>query len=279
MHALIKLFDLSLARANDPRSKESLRALAGDLERFYLRNNNYYEQAEANDHSRYYEAILPLLVDLKTETPERKVRVLEMGAGKTGFPEWLEKKGDRDWVDVTAQDISDTNGVWLNERVDHTVFGDATVSIEGGPYDLAFCTFVYEHLVRPDLFLKTCHGSLRRGGILVIFCPRYDVPGYIPPALRRLPKRQQLVWNICLSVRTARAALLRTPTFWIATRPAALTGTYFRDADAVHLVSKKDLTLALKQFGTRIPISLAPTGPWDWFWSRALLLCEAYKKD
>lgn len=224
------------------------------LSEFYDTHTEYFSQAAQNNHSSYYDLYLPIIDELIQSNPERRIRVLEVGAGRSSFPRWLEEKQRRAQVEVTLQDITPSNESWLLENADHVIVCDATAQIPGGPYDLIFCTFVYEHLIRPDRFLENAMAALKSGGVLIITAPRYDFPGYTPPALRRHSRLDRLVWNAALAVRKSRQVLSGRPQFWIATKPAVLNGPFYRDADAVHLVSKTDIRMALRTVATEIPL-------------------------
>ncbi|WP_159460304.1 class I SAM-dependent methyltransferase [Tistlia consotensis] len=250
--------------------------LEARLAAFYAADEGYFEFAESLDHSRFYEALRPHIEAAMTE--RRRLRVLEFGAGRSGFPDWLEAVGLRQRIELTAQDVTALNRDWLAARCEAVLLGDAAEGLAGGPYDLIFSTFVYEHLVRPDRVVEACVSALAPGGLLAIFSPAYVMPGYVPPALRARPRAQGLTVTLFLWLQALKVRLGGRPNFWVAAEPALFERGYFVDADAVHLVAPADLDRLLAGRAVRRPLRLPAQGLADWVWSRFLLLAALYEK-
>ena len=207
-----------------------------------------------------------------------KIRILELGAGRTGFPDWLECAELRKSAEFVAQDVTGINRAWLEQRCDEVLIGDAADRLTGGPYDMIFSTFAYEHFVSPARVLETSLAVLAPGGLLGIVSPLYVAPGYIPPALRHLPRWKGLAASCFLAWQNLYARLCGRPNFWIVTEPALFTHGYRIDADAVHLVSSGDLAVSLRNRAERLPLRLPARDWWDWVWTRFLLLAALYRK-
>lgn len=173
------------------------------------------------------------------------VKVAELGAGRTGFADFLGPLRSR--VEFHAHDVTDTNRTHLEGVADRTHIGAVTAVADAAPFDVVFSTFVYEHVVRPREFIDAQLSMIESGGSIFIFSPRYDWAGYIPPSLRHMPT-SVMIWN-AMKVWTAhwRSAVSNTPRFLLVEDPAMFhTEDWHRDADAIHLASLADLRAYLK---------------------------------
>jgi 2-polyprenyl-3-methyl-5-hydroxy-6-metoxy-1,4-benzoquinol methylase len=234
-----------------------LDALSDRLRAYYTNSAEYFKEAEG-DKSRFYDLLKPALQRIIAE--RGTVRVLEFGAGRTSFPRWLSEQGLRANVTFAAQDVTPINQEQMNAICDETLFGD--VEAINGQFDVIFSTFVYEHLVHPRRLLLHCIRLLTPGGLLFIVCPRYSFPGYIPPALRHLPRWRQLLLSV-----------------WIVTEPALFATGFRRDADAIHMVSRTDLDLTLRPHCDAVRLELPPVRtPRDFALNRLALLVALYRK-
>jgi SAM-dependent methyltransferase len=269
---------LPLVRAEDPAAGPALAILAGRLAEFYSSDSKYFDFAGKSDHSRFYESLKPHLSELAAKRAPRRVRLLELGAGRTSFPAWLESVGLRTVVEFVAQDITALNREWLTARCDDVLICDAADGLAGGPYDLVFSTFVYEHLIRPAQVVEASLATLAPGGLLAIFSPHYVLPGYVPPAMRAMPLAKRWAATLLLAWQKWWAAWRRRPNFWIVTEPALFVRGYFMDADAVHLVSEADLRILLGSRVDPLPLNFPAKSLRDWVWSRFILLAVLYRK-
>lgn len=164
-------------------------------------------------------------------------RILEIGAGRSGFHRKLAEAGlwKTGRVHYTAHDVTDANQDYLRERADETFIGSASKMT--GTFDIVFHSFVLEHIVRPRAFLDHVFALLPLAGFHIFSCPRYDVPGLAPPSIAHcglFGRLKYLLFNV-------RRALSGSPRFPLLPDPAILHGPYFRDADAIHCVALRDI--------------------------------------
>jgi 2-polyprenyl-3-methyl-5-hydroxy-6-metoxy-1,4-benzoquinol methylase len=229
---------------------QSVDARLSDVERrlssFYTENSEYYEEASGKKDPIYH----PLLSVLarKRGSVNRPLKVIELGAGRTSFPAFVRESKvftEAD-IDFLAHDINGTNSDFYEEHDIKYIIGDWEKVSQHAPFDVLFCTYVYEHLVSPHLFLENATRSLSDNGSLVIVCPKYVVPGYVPPAIRWLPSWQQHALTCRLSLSNLGAMFLKRPKFWICTDAAFSHRPFRRDYDAVHMVSSGDLRAYLE---------------------------------
>ncbi len=204
--------------------------------------------------------------------PARPCRVLEIGAGRSGFAKFLRARGAREEIHLTSQDITKTNLAHLRESSDEVITGN--IDRLEGSWDLIFHSYVYEHLCRPREFNERLWSLLSPGGHLLIQCPRYDFPLYFPPAWDHLGLPAKL-WR---AARLAAGDFLKAGRFTIFSDPAVFHLPFVRDRDAVHRVRKSDLHWL---FGTRATVrefDLAPGSAKDWIVKKLLTLRVVLQK-
>jgi hypothetical protein len=131
---------------------------------------------------------------------------------------------------------------------------------------------VYEHMTRPKANLQHQLAMLKPNGSIFLASPRYDLPGYISPSARHLPRLRRLEIVLQLMLRRMRVLCGGSADFLIHLEPAALHGPWFRDADAVHWVSVWDLKRWLPDDAVIRPIRISAAGLRGRFWARFLLL-------
>lgn len=227
-------------RETDPK----IQAMRSRLDGFYATTNQYDAFNAVSDQSRCWKPVLDTITDLAERDPSRPVRVLEFGAGRSGFGRFLPAK-IRSAVHWTVQDVVDANADFLREEADTVHVGDLMGL--SGEFDVVFSTYVWEHVSNPAQTLDVLLNMLSPHGALYLFSPRYDLPFYRPPALRHLSMPRQVVASLLLIKDRVRVKLGGRPGFWITPEPAVLNvDDWFRDADAVHLVSLKDLEAATR---------------------------------
>lgn len=231
------LHEAILVRASprDPR----IRRLEAELQKFYYGNSMYYDCAD-NDKELFYGPIIEHLVDME-KSVKRTLRVLEIGAGRTKFLESVRNRYPNMRVEFYAHDINDTNIKYYQQRKMNFIIGGWEQIRRSLPFDFIFSTFVYEHVCDPQAFLETTTARLTQNGSFAVICPKYVVPGYVPPAIRWLPWWYKHVLTLALAVSNLLVKITRRPKFWICIRPSVLTRGWARDYDAVHMVSTADL--------------------------------------
>ncbi|MCC6321888.1 MAG: class I SAM-dependent methyltransferase [Phycisphaerales bacterium] len=198
-----------------------------------------------------------------------KVRVLEFGAGRTGFGDYLGELRNR--IEFHTQDVTPQNEEFLRTQCDRVHVGD--VLELPGPYDVVFSTFVWEHVSNPVRVLTHLLDSLSVGGSLYIASPRYDLPGYTPPTARHYGTLSRAGLLASLTLRRLFTRLGGRPAFLIHTDPSMFHRPWYRDADAIHWVSLHDLRRALPEgFELTLPPTTAPAGLKGRIWHSFCLL-------
>ena len=222
---------------SDPKSgsneHESLRRR---LDEFYAATDEYTAFQQSNSRESLYDVVAECLGKInKTSAPPR---VLELGCGRTNLPTSLKNRG----IDVhfTAQDVTDYNRDYLEPIADDIHVGDIA-ELEPG-YDLILSTYVFEHVSNPGEFLEHVDRILSPGGFHMLVCPRYDYFGYVCPSVRHLSKPKQLWHSAQLTLSRLKNNVLGRERFWVNTDPALFhTKKWFRDSDAIHLVSEAEV--------------------------------------
>jgi SAM-dependent methyltransferase len=238
----------------------AVRALRARLDEFYATTDAYPVFRETPDNSPYFRAMAPYLNGLLARTAD-KVRVLELGAGRASFPSHFADLRGR--IEFHAQDVTPQNRDYLAGVADRVIIGD--LSGIDGEYDLIFSTYVFEHVATPGPFLGHVRRLLRPGGVHVVVCPRYDVPGYLCPSLRHRPLATRLGLHVKLAASRAAALLGGRPRFWVNTDPAVFHGPWYTDADAVHVVSQSDVARWHRRHGfkvRRLPLESSGVRAW-----------------
>ena len=226
------------AQSDDSR----LQAIQDALKSFFRDNKSYYREAEGNK-DYIYRPVLKLIADMAQSN--HPPRVLELGAGRTSFPRFLREHKTGIQIDLIAHDINETNVDYYAQNSIKFVVGDWPQIKAEGPFDLCFSSFVYEHLVEPHNFLKGMIENLTPTGKIVIVCPKYIVPGYVPPAIRWLPLWKQHLLTCYLSLSNMLTKITKRCNFWICVEPTIIRRPYRRDYDAVHMVSTEDVRAAV----------------------------------
>ena len=207
----------------------------------------------------------------------RPCRVLEIGAGRSGFGKFLREQGAREEIHLTSQDITTANLAHLRESSDEVFTGN--IDRLEGTWDLIFHSYVYEHLCRPREFNERLWSHLAPGGYLLIQCPRYDFPLYFPPAWDHLPLPAKLWQTLKLLAGDLAAAGARTGSrFTIFSDPAVFHLPFVRDRDAVHRVRKSDLRALFGDRATLREFDLAPGSLKDWIVKKLLTLRVTLEK-
>lgn len=233
-------------------SAEEHGELQHKLGRFYASIPDYTAFHSASDQGHCWEHVARAITKLLQGAPERtgrRIEVLEVGAGRSGFGHWLVEEGLRQRVHWTTQDVTARNRDWLAAHSDSVVLGEVPGIDAQESFDIIFSTYVLEHVPAPARHLDALARMLRPGGSLFIFCPRYDVPGYACPSSRHLDRPARLRLQLRAAGYRAMSLVRGIPAFLIQTDLAAFHGPFFTDADAVHWVSLIDLQLWARRTG------------------------------
>lgn len=176
------------------------------------------------------------------------VQLLEFGAGRTLLGAHLGPL--RSSTTFTVQDITPLNEGHLREQADNVYIGP--LETMPGSYNVIFSTYVWEHIAAPRRTLDLLLDRLAPGGSLLLFCPRYEMLGYVPPALRHHGRLGGLAISLRLVLSRLAARISGKAQFLVVPDPALFHGPWYRDADAVHLVSRQDLKLHLGHRGVTV---------------------------
>jgi SAM-dependent methyltransferase len=225
----------------DPRTKE----LRERLDSFYAQTSDYSAFHESNWQPVYWQPIAAYALKLLADKGE--CRILEFGAGRTGFKKYMQEYlqdaeieqelGDRLIFDV--QDVTPQNQDYLAAQAKQVYIGDLLEVRQ--KYDIIFSTFVWEHLTTPRAVLDHLLSLLNPGGSIFLISPRYDLPFYLSPSCRHLSKGDRIKLSLWLSLKRLLTLFGQKPSFLIHLDPVLFHQKWFRDADAIHWVSLWDL--------------------------------------
>jgi SAM-dependent methyltransferase len=211
------------------------------LDQFYRTTDDYQAFQDRSWHPNLWSLIVKDITHLNGGT----ARVLEIGAGRSGFYEYLRQC--RVDAHFTAQDVTPKNDCYLRENADEVVIGP--LQRVTGIFDIIFSTFVLEHVTDPVATLERCWSLLKPGGTLFIFCPRYDAPFYLSHSADHYAGIVRAAIALRLAAARARTLLTQLPRFFIHTDPALFVLPWQRDRDAVHWVSYFDLAIFFRRRG------------------------------
>lgn len=213
--------------------------LARRLTKFYQASEDYVAFQEPSCQLKLWSQVARRVSNLLEAHPDRKVSILEVGAGRSGLARYFSEIGIRSKVHLHAQDVTPRNAEWLAEHFDSLTIGP--VEDVSGRHDVVLSTQVLEHVTDPRRFLDELWHKTETAGAVFIMCPRYDFPFYLPRSadhlsiFRRLALSIQLLGIRLWTVVSGRAA-------WLVHRdPAVFHMPFFRDRDAVHWVSLFDI--------------------------------------
>jgi 2-polyprenyl-3-methyl-5-hydroxy-6-metoxy-1,4-benzoquinol methylase len=210
------------------------------LDAFYCSVTDYSAFETPSEQTSCWEHVADKIRALSAN--DKPVRVLEIGAGRSGFGQFLLAQGLRKQCVWTAQDVTQQNADWLNTYADKVIFGDIETACAEDGYEIVFSTFVLEHVVNPPAHLARLASLAKAAqGTLFIFCPRYDVPGYLAPSCRHLSRTLKLQFLLISVLSRIKTILTGKSAYLIQTDLAAFHQPFFTDADAVHWVSQLDL--------------------------------------
>lgn len=190
-----------------------------------------------------------------------RCRVLEFGAGLSGFSDYLGEL--RASVDLTVQDVTPVNERYLRPRADRLHIG-SVLEIDG-QFDVIFSTFVFEHVSDPRGTLEKLMTLLAPGGSLYTFCPRYDFPFYLSHSADHYGRARRFALGLGVMMRRIWSLISRKPAFLIHCDPAMLKMEWRMDRDAIHWASLIDLRLFFRGRGTARKLPISSGAPKDWF--------------
>ena len=246
-------------------------ALRGALDRFYQNSPNYEAFVAASEQTNCWRWVVEKIQAVIAR--KGSCRVLELGCGRTGFRQFF----NAPQMHFAVQDVTPLNTEYLRTQAKEVFVGDLlTVS---GSYDVIFSTFVFEHVTNPQAMLERCWTLLEPGGALFVFCPRYDVPFYLPPSFDHRSRVEKCRAGLYLLTRRIRTWLSTTPDFLIMTDPALFHCEWARDRDAVHAVSLFDLRAFARRRGVLRCFTIPSGGIKDWIVKNLLQVNVAIEKS
>lgn len=240
--------------------------LQARLKTFYDTTRDYEAFAESNWKPDFWLPIRDAVQRLVAESGQ--CSVLEFGAGRTSFGEFLGPL--RLSVKFDVQDVTDLNVEHLSRQADEVHL--CSLREIHKRYDVIFSTFVWEHLTEPRASLNHLLSLLTDRGVLFLASPRYDFPCYLSPSIRHRLAVQRARVALWLLWRRLLTRFSRGADFLLHIDPAVFHRPWFRDADAIHWVSRWDLVCSVPDGWTVRDIRISSNGAWHWFWSRFLLL-------
>lgn len=219
---------------------EQIAKLRDRMDHFYASTQDYMAFMQPSAMPERWAHVRAAISRLASN--QNPTKILEFGAGRSGFSTWLGE--DRERVDYCVQDVTAANETFLREHADSVVIGP--LHKVGGPFDVIFSTFVFEHVSDPCASLGYLLKLLTPGGRLFIFAPRYDFPGYLSRSADHYSAAKRGGLAMLLITRRLWTCLSGQPAFLIHHDPALFHLPWKRDRDAIHWVSLFDLRAALR---------------------------------
>lgn len=213
--------------------------MAGRLREFYESTRDYGAFQTPSNQTLLWSHLASELRKRLQAMPDRKLRVLEVGAGRSGLAGYLQAGGLRDDIELHAQDVTAQNAAWLEERFDSVTIGSVDQVL--GEFDFVIGSYVFEHVTAPRAFLDSLWNKLAPGGVIMMTCPRYDAPFYLPPSVDHLPADKKLALACYVVWRRLVTLVTRRPAWLVLKDPAVFHLPFSIDCDAVHWVSWFDI--------------------------------------
>jgi SAM-dependent methyltransferase len=265
---------------------EAVVPLRRRLDAYYANATDYTAFNQPSNVGYFWQLLLPKIHAI---IARRGVcRILEFGAGRSGFSLFLRENSIREKVHLTLHDVMSANADWLRGQADAVQFGP--VPEIRGNYDMIISTFVVEHMTDPEASLRALWRVLEpRGGIYFV-CPRYDWPFYLPPACDHLSVAARAMLAVKVIAARARTCIRRQPAFLLLNDAALFHLPYRTDRDAIHLASSLDLRIFYRKLQAdvsnmrfrwvhRARELLKPGGLKAWLVTRYLLVGLAAEKS
>lgn len=233
-------------------------ALRNRMDSFYQNTQEYSAFQEVNELPDQWNYVRGAILAVLQEKPV--CRILEIGAGKSGFAQFVQDL--KPSLHYTAQDVTQSNKEHLMASADAVHFSSVT-QLES-EFDVIFSTFVLEHISDPRQTLGKLFSSLAHGGKLFIFCPRYDAPFYLPHSADHYNGARRFGLGVFLALARVWTLLTRRPLFLVHADPAVFHLPEYRDRDAIHWTSLWDLQLFFRGRGQMKRLKLASGNLKDW---------------
>ena len=244
----------NLTSEDNPQTAE----LRTRMDTFYQSTHEYSAFQSVNDLPDQWNYVRAAIMSVLDKKP--LCRVLEFGAGKSGFAGFV--RDLKPSLHYTTQDVTRANEAHLLQVADTALF--STIGQVEGEFDVIFSTFVFEHISDPRHTLEKLFSSLAVGGKLFIFCPRYDIPFYLPHSADHYSALRRFGIGVWLALARLWACLTHRPLFLVHTDPAIFHLPVYRDRDAIHWASLWDLEAFFHGRGRIERLKLASGSLKDW---------------
>ncbi len=231
---------------------------------FYRNLPPSYHQISGEAAQHYNTREMPFHCDL-IERVFPGSSVIELGCGTAHLCPHIEARGGTyTGVDHGGQLLEENR-----RRFPRARFCRMETALEQ-TFDIVASLYTIEHIVNPPAYLELMWRYCRTGGLMAIICPEFVEGPDLPPSFfygktpKRLREKLQSLdlydaWRHLMDLkvrgpRWKRHAQATPPgAFWINFRPRVLHGAeYSIDADAVHLVQRRDIIWYFQQKGATI---------------------------
>lgn len=144
------------------------------LESNFTDKNSYYKLEQWNSQIKYCKSYL-----------KGKKTILEIGSGAGQTLYYFENRGFM----VTGLEPDQRNVSLINQKLKHgkCISGFAEDLNLEGKFDIIWISHVFEHLVRPDLFLPKCKNNLNNDGFIFIEVPDCANPEILKSSIYENP--------------------------------------------------------------------------------------------
>jgi ubiquinone/menaquinone biosynthesis C-methylase UbiE len=112
-------------------------------------------------------------------------KVVDIGCGEGSIIQYISEKAKGGEVIFHGVDVAELGVERARKKMiknaNFSVYDGAVIPFEDNYFDLAISTFVFEHLVKPEVIFKEMSRVVRTGGYIVIACPNYGSPFFRSP--------------------------------------------------------------------------------------------------
>ena len=227
-------------------SKKELAVLNSKIFKFY-KDNTYGPFVKTTDHSSPGGLWRFIAQEIKKDYQKnkKKIKILEIGAAKTGFANYLIKNKIYNCVDFYTFDITKKNQAWYKKiKCKKSFFKNLNIKYK---FDMVFSSYVLEHIVHPEKFLKKNINLIKKNGKIFIACPRYDLPFYLNPGCKHSSPLVKLNFAIKHIFYRFITIVFKKNFFLTHDDLAIFHKPYFVDANSMHWVSKFELINFFKE--------------------------------
>jgi len=228
------------------------------MDAFYASTADYSAFRQPSESPEEWAYVKEAIVETVRKNGE--CRLLEFGAGRSGFADSLGEL--RKSVRLTLHDVTPANAEYLRLQADEVRIGK--LDEVSGQFDVVFSTFVFEHVSDPRRTLEFLLRLLVPGGVLLLFCPRYDMPFYLSHSADHYGLWKRLRMGAAVCWKRLETLVTGRPAFLIHADPAVLHIDWKRDRDAIHWASLFDLEAFFRNRGEIRKLAIRSGTLKDW---------------